>query len=546
MRKIKYVGIAAATLLAISPVATTAVGNSTQTVQAASTTGSSDSVPGFLETAWNKIKENLQTSEIGKQAVKVVDEMIANVKKATAESNANKEDAKDDVSKKAVEALQAIGKEKIAYNGTETDGTLDALIALNGQKASAEQLQKALQSAKAGEQPQRAAIKEAEGKLTFAVSAGDTISQQDLQTTYESFKKFGNGFPMAFTIKVTDSEGSNLGSTSITFVNNKEVATVSTSLNVSYTTPIHVDAGDSTTDQRLTTSVDAKVTNEKGETVKPTKIVAGDFYNKESDAIDRNGNVASVSAKFAGDGITYYQPVTLTFDTDAVNVISIYNAMREDGSQKITLNNDPAYGQNVSSKENSITYVREIQVGSGFDNNTDKPGTDNNNNEDNNNDANLENGVWVEDNATGKVTVGNSVASLYDDNNNLTNRAVAANSAWATDKSRVNSKTGLKQYHVSTHEWANADDVTFSGDENNGSNALGTIANLSGHHTVDLDGPSGFVYALFSSNGKRSNRGLAGNTSWYTDKSATDGEGNTYYRVSTDEWIRVSSGVTFK
>lgn len=544
MRKIKYAGIAAATLLAISPVATTAVGNSTQTVQAASTTDSSNVLFDLLEGAWNQVKGSFGTTDFGKKAVDAVDQMIANVKKATADSNANKEDAKDDVSKSAVEALQAIGKENIVYNGTETDGTLDALIALNGQKASALQLQKALQSAKAGEQTQRQAIKDSGDKLKFEVTSG--LNNQDLATAYDSFKELGNGMLLPFSIKVTDADkGTNLGSTTITFVNNKEVAAVSNSLNVSFTTPIHVNAGDSAVAKKYTTSVDAKVTNEKGETVKPT-ITIGNFYNNENDAVAKNGNSAGVGEKFAGDGITYYQPITLSFDKDAVNVISIYNAMKKDGSQRITLNGEDAYGQNVSSADNSITYVREIQVGSGFDNNTDKPDTDNNNNEDNNNDANLENGVWVEDNATGKVTVGNSVASLYDDNNNLTNRAVAANSAWATDKSRVNSKTGLKQYHVSTHEWVNADDVTFSGDENNGSNALGTIANLSGHHTVDLDGPSGFVYALFSSNGKRSNRGLAGNTSWYTDKSATDGEGNTYYRVSTDEWIRVSSGVTFK
>ncbi|WP_125772067.1 hypothetical protein [Companilactobacillus furfuricola] len=473
--------------------------------------------------------------------------MYETATKAKADSDANKEDAKDDASKKSVEALTSIGKESVVYTGT-SEGDLSYLIADNGKTVKSSELAEDLWRAAAGTPDLRTALKSDGDVLDFEITTG-SANAQDLQTTYDSFKELGNGFSMAFTIKVTDpdNDNANLGSTTITFVNNKEVAAVSTSLNVSFTTPIHVNAGDSAFAQKLTTSVDAKVTNEKGETVKPSKVKPGNFYNNESDAILKNGNTAGVSEKFAGDGLTYYQPVTLEFAPDAVNVISIYNAMKKDGSQRITLNNKDAYGQNVSSANNSITYVREFQVGSGFDNNTDKPDTDdNNNNEDNNNDANIENGVWVEDNANGKVTVGNNVASLYDDNNNLTNRAVAANSAWATDKSRTNSKTGLKQYHVSTHEWVNADDVTFSGDENNGSNALGTISNLTGHHTVDLAGPDGFVYALFSSNGTRSNRGLAGNTSWYTDKSATDGEGNTYYRVSTDEWIRVSDGVSFK
>lgn len=541
MRKIKFAGIAAATLLAISPVATNALGSSTQTVQAASDTSSSNVLVGFLEKAWDQVKQNIGTTDAGKKLVDAVDKMIANAKDAATDSDANKETAKDDVSKKAVEALQAIGKQDIAYDGKD-DGTLDSLISLNDQDATATQLQKALFDAKAGEQAQRQAIKDADGKVTFKVTTG--LDNQNLATTYNSFKELGNGFPLPFTIKATATDGTNLGSTTINFVNNKEVATVSTSLDISYTTPVHVDAGDSAVAQKLTTSVDAKVTNEKGETVKPSYTSLGNFYNSEADAYAQNSNVAGVGANFAGNGITYYQPVTLTFDKNAVNVGAIYNAMKKDGSQKLTLNGADAYGRNVSSAANSITYVREFQVGSGFDNNN-----SNNNNNENNNNTNTENGIWVEDSTIGTVQVKNSTASLYNDDNDITNRALAANSSWATDKSRVNSKTGLKQYHVSTHEWVNASDITFTSKDgntnNNGSTSgLNNITNLQGYHAVKLDGPTGFVYALYSQNGTRSNRGLAGLTSWYTDKSATDNQGNTYYRVSTDEWVRASTGVT--
>lgn len=76
-------------------------------------------------------------------------------------------------------------------------------------------------------------------------------------------------------------------------------------------------------------------------------------------------------------------------------------------------------------------------------------------------------------------------------------------------------------------------------------NSLSNVTDLTGYHTVDLGGQKDFVYALFSLAGKKSNRGLAGNTSWYTDKTATDANGNTYYRVSTDEWVEQASGVTF-
>lgn len=80
---------------------------------------------------------------------------------------------------------------------------------------------------------------------------------------------------------------------------------------------------------------------------------------------------------------------------------------------------------------------------------------------------------------------------------------------------------------------------------NNQSSGLTDIQDLSGYHAVTLAGPSGFVYSLYSSSGAKASRGLAGNTSWYTDKTAKDSSGNTYYRVSTDEWVKADTGVTF-
>ncbi|AKP67791.1 hypothetical protein [Companilactobacillus ginsenosidimutans] len=74
---------------------------------------------------------------------------------------------------------------------------------------------------------------------------------------------------------------------------------------------------------------------------------------------------------------------------------------------------------------------------------------------------------------------------------------------------------------------------------------LSNVTELTGNHSVSLAGPSGFVYTLFSMSGTKSNRGLAGETAWFTDKTATDANGNLYYRVSTDEWVEASSNVTF-
>jgi hypothetical protein len=79
---------------------------------------------------------------------------------------------------------------------------------------------------------------------------------------------------------------------------------------------------------------------------------------------------------------------------------------------------------------------------------------------------------------------------------------------------------------------------------NNGA-GLSNVSDLTGNHSVSLAEPSGFVYSLYGLSGSKSNRGLAGGTAWYTDKTATDAKGNVYYRVSTDEWVEQSTGVTF-
>jgi hypothetical protein len=58
-------------------------------------------------------------------------------------------------------------------------------------------------------------------------------------------------------------------------------------------------------------------------------------------------------------------------------------------------------------------------------------------------------------------------------------------------------------------------------------------------------GPSGFVYPLFDDNGKQvTNRAVAGDTAWYTDKSAVNADGVTVYHVATGEWLQ-GNNVTY-
>ncbi|WP_099973940.1 hypothetical protein [Lactobacillus terrae] len=111
-----------------------------------------------------------------------------------------------------------------------------------------------------------------------------------------------------------------------------------------------------------------------------------------------------------------------------------------------------------------------------------------------------------------------------------------------TDTVRENSK-GDKQYRVATNEWIDAKDITFS--EGKQSTAINEITDLPRIHVVTVDTP-GFVYPLFTIDGVASTRSVAGGTAWATDKVGKDSAGNTYYRVTTTEWILAGNGVHFE
>lgn len=539
MRKIKYAGIATAALLAVAPVATTAVNPAANTVQAATAaTNAASSNP--LSSFFDQIFDQNPTLK------KVYDTIKSAVDKIQ-QQNENKEEApKTTTSEKVATAVK--GLKNVTYN-KDNPVNMDMLsfFADNlNQTITTQNLTDGLYKAKAIDDDTANEIKADGNKYEVKISAGDTTSAADLNKIMKAVVDYGNGMSFPINITITDPANKDavVATKTLTFTNNTEETVPSQSLAITYTTPISLAVGSSSVDQTLSTSVDAKATNETGANVKYSAN-AGDFYTNYNDAKNKNTNTVNVGPTFQNDGATYYQPVTLTFDKDAADVTTMLNKMIKDRSASLTLNGDNASKVNVSG--NTVTYVRAIQIGSAADNNNTN---NNNNNSNDNNNTNTDDSVWVEDNAVGTVTVGNSTASLYDDDNNVTNRALASNSAWATDKSRVNSKTGLKQYHVSTHEWVNASNVNFvakNGSSNNNTSSttgLNNITDLSGHNTINLAGPQGFVYALYSASGARSNRGLAGATSWYTDKSATDNAGNTYYRVSTDEWVRMSTGVT--
>lgn len=348
---------------------------------------------------------------------------------------------------------------------------------------------------------------------------------QDFNTKVNSVKKNGGSFTVQ--IQALDADKTPFETKNLTFTNDNKSDEGVTSLDVNYTNPVVVEPESSVTNVKYTTSVDATIADQNGDDVKVTKVTPSQsIYKTSNAALNQDSKQLFSENTFGEKGSTYYQAVALTVDSD-VNVKAIYDNAQNGKDATFMINGTPAILANVDGKagSNTIRFVREIQVG-------DKQVTPS---ED----------TWTETEAAGQVRVGNKLANLFDDNNEITSRSIAANTDWATDKYRTNDKTGEVQYRVSTHEWVNASDVTFYAKGDNG-NGLGNVTDLGEGHVVTLDGPAGFVYTLFTSDGGNASRGLAGLTAWQTDKSATDAEGNTYYRVSTDEWVRAGSGVNFK
>lgn len=133
--------------------------------------------------------------------------------------------------------------------------------------------------------------------------------------------------------------------------------------------------------------------------------------------------------------------------------------------------------------------------------------------------------VKVVKNEAGKVTAFKGLIStknpsvLYSkDGKKIANRGLAANSDWVTDKKLV--LNGETYYGVSTNEFVKASDVfEFQA----GFSIIGTSRGISKH--------------LYNSKGEMvSNRALAPNTYWRTDKKAMINN-QVAYRVSTNEWV---------
>ncbi|MFC6322602.1 SLAP domain-containing protein [Companilactobacillus baiquanensis] len=369
----------------------------------------------------------------------------------------------------------------------------------------------------------------------------DTLSANDVNKILSGKLFDGVTFTVNYSYK-TDANTTKTGTINfnVTYAPTTDTTTV-TKAAAKYTTPISVDYNSPVAATQLDSSVsDVTLTDQDGNNLvgnsdQVASVSAGDnYYTNLKNAITNDGKTGLAtdltSGKFATGDATYYQVVTLTA-TPGSALDTYLKTEPSDGTYTIngvsyanTNNGTIVAGDDTTGA--TISLVREINVGS------------------------KEAASWTTTDETGVVTT-KTDKTYYtmknDDNDTITNRALAANTSWKYDQVRTNAN-GDVQYRVSTHEWVPAESVTVNDDNNSGSEtpegAL-TVTNLDTKGVVSLATP-GMTYFVYNKEGVMSTtRALAGGSSWLVDKTATDANGNTYYGVSTDEFVKAGEGVSF-
>ena len=112
-------------------------------------------------------------------------------------------------------------------------------------------------------------------------------------------------------------------------------------------------------------------------------------------------------------------------------------------------------------------------------------------------------------------TNSDSIKKLSNLNGEASNRGLEQTTDWKSD--RYTNIKGQKHYRVSSNEWIKENDIL-------------EITPVKGVLKINEE------TKLYRDNGKQSNRGLAKDSDFVTDKKATI-NGKTMYRVSTNEWV---------
>lgn len=491
-KSIKYAGIAAATLLAVAPVAAPVV-SSTTSVQAAEAGVTDDNIT----TAVKALQGVLTDTTFG-------------------DNNTN-------------------GAYPTALTSAQYDTYMSAAdfmaLPIMGSKALSTANMNVLAQANAN----------AQVKVSAVDANGNKINSGDYAKLAASVASDNGSIKYAYTIKYNNTDGDAQTPVTGTFtLTNDNVVSAVKSLAVTYTNPLEVAYGSKTVNASLSSTIDAKVTDKNGNAVEldSDQASAGALYKSFAGAIAADATDVYSDSTFGDEDKTYYQPVTIAIKSgklgtnDAKTIVDNYIAGQDDYSVTVngsalsavangTLEATAATATDADpANAGTLTFIREVHVS--------------------------QNASWTTEDVSGVVTT-KADSSYYtlknDDNNTITNRALAKNTAWVTDKVRTDNN-GNKQYRVATGEWIDADDVTFSDKATTDEGEYTDVQALNGK--VTLDGPSSFVYFLYDNNGGQiANRALTGDSAWFTDKKATNAAGVTVYHVATGEWVQAGSGVNY-
>lgn len=488
-KSIKYAGIAAATLLAVAPVAAPVVSSVSETTVKADTT-------------------DANTSNMNAYAGQFVNSTLSQTQQ---------------------DALSSVGKfGKMSLADFNTGYLQFAPYKLNDNNAT----YNALNSSDTAK---------ATATVSAVTSKGTKVSSA---TELDNYLKDTTTKAVTITVTFNYNDTNSTAATAVTKTFTVTKASVSTTADltsaaISYDKTTNVAYGTSAADYKLVASANLSVkdnnstelTTNSSDNVAPS--ISQQFYTSYNDAYNQT-NATDVST-FNKENATYYQVVTGTFAAKSAFATLLTNHATTPANYGLTVNGttptgsytDPtSFQTHTNGDSKSFTLIREIHVGS------------------------KEAASWTTTDTTGVVTTksAHNYYTLKNDNNQtIANRALGANTPWRTDKVRTNAN-GEKQYRVATGEWIDADDVVYSnGNDNNSNNGSGLtdIKTVSGVAT--LTKAKGYFMALFNDEGKAyDNKYLGSPSAWRVDRTAKGADGKTYYRVATSEWLQAGEGVSFK
>ena len=116
--------------------------------------------------------------------------------------------------------------------------------------------------------------------------------------------------------------------------------------------------------------------------------------------------------------------------------------------------------------------------------------------------------------------------AVYDDHGKLTGETLNSRADWQIDRSQV--IDGVKYYRIGQNQWLKHD----------------TVQPVTLHETYFKTYSDSFKH-INKLNLKESNRALAANSVWYSDR-YLEVDGQRYHRISTNEWVSAVDGFEYQ